>query len=87
MLLLVTYDSRCYKLPVVRSYNVLVFLPTEARSHFNGFKPLLETLVARKHNLTLVSPYPLSSIMDDGSPLPHYTHIKVEKITDGVIGM
>ncbi|XP_060850466.1 UDP-glycosyltransferase UGT5-like isoform X2 [Rhopalosiphum padi] len=55
-----------------RPYNILVFLPTETKSHFIGFKPLLETLVTRGHNLTLVSPFALSS------SLPHYTHIKVE---------
>lgn len=62
-----------------RPYNILVFLPTETKSHFIGFKPLLETLVNRGHNVTLVSPFALSS------PLPHYTHVKVE-VTENVAG-
>ncbi|XP_025408855.1 UDP-glucuronosyltransferase 2B30-like isoform X2 [Sipha flava] len=67
----------CSGLPNGKSSNILAFLPTETRSHFNGFKPLLETLVARGHNLTLVSPFPLSPVTDDGSPLL-YTHVQVE---------
>lgn len=67
----------CSGLPNVKFSNILAFLPTETRSHFNGFKPLLETLVARGHNLTLVSPFSLSSVTDDGLPLL-YTHVQVE---------
>lgn len=71
--------SSCYcsGLPNVRPSNILAFLPTETKSHFNGFKPLLEKLVARGHNLTLVSPFPLSPTADDGSPLL-YTHVRVD---------
>ncbi|XP_050423757.1 UDP-glycosyltransferase UGT5-like [Adelges cooleyi] len=53
--------------------NILVFLPTESKSHFNGFKPLLQTLVSRGHNLTLVSPLPL-----DKAEYP-YRHVQVEE--------
>ncbi|CAH1738734.1 unnamed protein product [Aphis gossypii] len=70
----------CHGLPNnTRPYNILVFLPTETKSHFIGFKPLLETLVTRGHNVTLVSPFALSS------PSSHYTHVKVE-ITENVAG-
>lgn len=55
-----------------RRYNILAFLPTEVRSHFMGFKPLLRALVAKGHNLTLVSPYPI------GDTQPSHTHIVVE---------
>lgn len=65
-----------------RPYNILVFLPTETKSHFIGFKPLLETLVTRGHNVTLVSPFALGS---GGALLPKYTHVKVE-ITENVAG-
>lgn len=65
-----------------RPYNILVFLPTETKSHFMGFQPLLETLVTRGHNVTLVSPFALGS---GGMALPYYTHVKVE-ITDNMGG-
>lgn len=58
--------------------NILAFLPTEGKSHFFGFKPLLETLVARGHKLTLVSPFPL-----DGAKFP-YRHVKVEQTLGGI---
>ncbi|XP_015369013.1 PREDICTED: UDP-glucuronosyltransferase 2C1-like isoform X2 [Diuraphis noxia] len=74
----------CCGLPnITRPYNILVFLPTETKSHFIGFKPLLETLVTRGHNVTLVSPFGLGS---GGTPLPKYTHVKVE-ITENVAAM
>lgn len=73
----------CYGLPNnTRPYNILAFLPTETKSHFIGFQPLLETLVTRGHNLTLVSPFALGS---SGIPSLNYTHVKVEinqKVTD-----
>ncbi|CAI6360786.1 unnamed protein product [Macrosiphum euphorbiae] len=65
-----------------RPYNILVFLPTETKSHFMGFQPLLETLVTRGHNVTLVSPFALGS---GGMALPYYTHVKVE-VTENVAG-
>lgn len=81
--LLLAVCSCCCGLPNnTRSYNILVFLPTETKSHFIGFRPLLETLVTRGHNVTLVSPFALGS---DGTPLPHYTHVKVD-ITENVAG-
>jgi glucuronosyltransferase len=56
----------------------LAFLPTEAKSHFFGFKPLLEALVNRGHNVTLVSPFSL-----DRAKLP-YRYVKVEKTLKGI---
>ncbi|XP_022179701.1 UDP-glucuronosyltransferase 2C1-like [Myzus persicae] len=53
--------------------SILAFLPTEGKSHFMGFKPLLETLVSRGHNVTLVAPFGL-----DGAKRP-YRHVKVEQ--------
>lgn len=61
------------QLPNEQPRNILAFLPTETRSHFNGFKSLLEALVARGHNLTLVSPYSLGP----NTSIP-YRHVRVE---------
>ncbi|VVC36156.1 UDP-glucuronosyl/UDP-glucosyltransferase [Cinara cedri] len=63
----------CYELPDASPSKILAFLPTETKSHFNGFKPLLGRLVARGHNLTLVSPYPLDSVANGW-----YTHVPVD---------
>ncbi|XP_025193262.1 UDP-glucuronosyltransferase 2C1-like isoform X2 [Melanaphis sacchari] len=79
-ILLLAVCSCCGLPNNTRPYNILAFLPAETKSHFMGFQPLLETLVTRGHNLTLVSPFSLSS------SLPHYTHIKVE-VTENVAGM
>lgn len=57
--------------------SILAFLPTEGKSHFMGFKPLLETLVSRGHNVTLVAPFGL-----DGAKRP-YRHVKVEQTLGG----
>jgi len=73
--LLLAVGYCCGLLNNTRPYNILVFLPTETKSHFMGFQPLLEKLVARGHNVTLVSPFALGS---GGTALPHYTHVKVE---------
>lgn len=77
MLLLIGFDCCCYGLPDAQPSNILVFLPTETKSHFNGFKPLLEALVVRGHNLTLVSPFPIGPVAKNGSTLS-YTYVKVE---------
>jgi len=61
----------------VKPLSILAFLPTEGKSHFMGFKPLLETLVSRRHNVTLVAPFEL-----DGAKRP-YRHVKVEKTLGG----
>jgi hypothetical protein len=63
--------------PPVKQLSILAFLPTEGKSHFMGFKPLLENLVSRGHNVTLVAPFPL-----DGAKRP-YRHVKVEKTMGG----
>ncbi|VVC36155.1 UDP-glucuronosyl/UDP-glucosyltransferase [Cinara cedri] len=73
--------SYCYELPDAKPSKILAFLPTETRSHFNGFKQLLQALVARGHDLTLVSPYPLDSTGEDGSILS-YKHVRVETINN-----
>lgn len=71
-------------LPNAHPSNILAFLPTETKSHFNGFKPLLEELVIRGHNLTLVSPYPLSSTAVDGSQLIYkYIQVETEEVKMG----
>jgi len=57
--------------------SILAFLPTEGKSHFMGFKPLLETLVSKGHNVTLVAPFAL-----DGAKRP-YRHVKVEQTLGG----
>jgi len=68
--------SEGLKLPT-KQLSILAFLPTESKSHFMGFKSLLETLVSRGHNVTLVAPFAL-----DGAKLP-YRHVKVEKTLAG----
>lgn len=76
LLFAVTSSSEGQKLPV-KQLSILAFLPTEGKSHFMGFKPLLETLVSRGHNVTLVAPFAL-----DGAKRP-YRHIKVESTIGG----
>lgn len=81
-MLLAGFWTSCSGIPDSPSYNILVFLPAEIKSHFNGFKPLLEALVARGHNLTLVSPFTLGSTNKGGPPLS-YTHVPVEITAKG----
>jgi len=69
-------SSEGLKLPE-KPLSILAFLPTEGKSHFIGFKPLLETLVSRGHNVTLVAPFAL-----DSAKRP-YRHVKVEKTLGG----
>lgn len=69
-------SSEGLKLPE-KPLSILAFLPTEGKSHFMGFKPLLETLVSRGHNVTLVAPFAL-----DGATRS-YRHVKVEKTLGG----
>jgi len=73
LLLFVARSSSEGQKPPVKQLSILAFLPTEGKSHFMGFKPLLETLVSRGHNVTLVAPFAL-----DGAKRP-YRHVKVEK--------
>lgn len=74
-----TYTEGRTMLPVPsKPSNILAFLPTEGKSHFFGFKPLLETLVNRGHNVTLVSPFSL-----DRAKLP-YRFVEVEKTLKGI---
>ncbi|KAL5233409.1 hypothetical protein ACI65C_000819 [Semiaphis heraclei] len=75
-LLLLFAEKSCsegQKLQQVKPLSILAFLPTEGKSHFMGFKPLLETLISRGHNVTLVAPFAL-----DGAKRP-YRHVKVEQ--------
>lgn len=79
-LLLLFAEKSCsegQKLQQVKPLSILAFLPTEGKSHFMGFKPLLETLISRGHNITLVAPFAL-----DGAKRP-YRHVKVEQTLGG----
>lgn len=63
--------------PPEKQINILAFLPSDGNGHFFGFKPLLEKLVTRGHNVTLVSPYELDNVKQS------YQYIKVEKSPPG----
>lgn len=52
--------------------NILVFLPTKARSHYGAFEPLLKELAVRGHNVTVLSPFSMKN------PPPSYHHVQVE---------
>lgn len=58
----------------VESANILVLEPLPARSHFKCFQPLLEKLIERGHNLTVMSGHSLNSQFES-----KYTHINTEK--------
>lgn len=66
-LLLTLFYNNC------NGYKILVVLTHPGKSHFFSFTPLIEELIKRGHNITLISPFKLNL-----SP-EHYTHIDLHK--------
>lgn len=59
----------------INGENILAVMPLPARSHFKSFQPLLEELVTRGHNLTLISGHKLA-----GNLQGKYRHIDVKHL-------
>lgn len=55
--------------PVIKSSNILVFLPSPWKSHVLAFKPLFLELANRGHNLTVVTQFPVEN------PPPNYQQV------------
>lgn len=52
------------------AYNYLLVLPTIARSHYNVGSALAKGLAAAGHQVTLVSPFPLKTPIQNINDLP-----------------
>lgn len=57
--------------------NILAVLPHLGKSHFNVFKPLVEELARRGHNVTVISHFPRSKNAKAKEPLPTYKDISL----------
>ncbi|XP_011700255.1 PREDICTED: UDP-glucuronosyltransferase 2B17-like [Wasmannia auropunctata] len=54
------------------------------KSHFDVFKPLLEELARRGHEITVVSYFPRSDSVKAKEPLPNYKDVNLANPKDGV---
>ncbi|CAG9788161.1 unnamed protein product [Diatraea saccharalis] len=69
--LLVTFLIGTFNLNIVYSLNILGIFPYEGKSHFFVFKPYLEELAKRGHNVTVISYFPQSD------PVENYNDISL----------
>lgn len=67
VLILILTTSVC--VPVIKSSNILVFLPSPWKSHTVSFQPLFLELAHRGHNVTVVTKFPIKD------PPLNYTQI------------
>lgn len=65
-----------YYAPVIKSSNILAFLPSPWKSHVVSFQPLFLELARRGHNVTVVSQFAISN------PPTTYTQVITEKGLD-----
>ncbi|XP_076297234.1 UDP-glucosyltransferase 2-like [Lasioglossum baleicum] len=63
-----------------RKLKILGVFPHPGKSHFDVFKPLLEELARRSHDLTVISYFPRSEKAKAAEPLPNYKDISL--VTD-----
>lgn len=61
--------------------NVLAMLPIAAKSHWNVLDSVLQTLVARGHNVTAVTPF-----LKD-APIANYTEVDTSRLTPSGVSM
>lgn len=63
---------------VVRDYansaQILAFMPIAAKSHWNVVDAVLQTLVARGHNVTAITPFPKKI------PVANYTELDMSQL-------
>lgn len=57
--------------------NILAVFPHLGKSHFDVFKPLVEELARRGHNITVISHFPRSESAKAKEPLPAYKDISL----------
>lgn len=55
--------------------HVLAMMPLAAKSHWNVMDAVLQTLVARGHNVTAVTPFPKNR------PVANYTEVDTSRLT------
>ena len=63
---------------IVFSAKILAFLPVPAKSHHIVFRPLLEELAHRGHQLTVVSPFPVEKPVSNITDI--YIHTQAEDV-------
>lgn len=63
------------------SYKILGLFPHPAKSHFEIFRPLVEALAEKGHNVTVVSPFPRKQ------PLKNYRDISLEGHIDTLVNV
>lgn len=61
---------------VIKSSNILVFVPSTFKSHVVSFQPLFLELTHRGHNLTVVTQFPVKN------PPINYTEIIIKSEVD-----
>jgi len=62
---------------VIRSSNILVFVPSSFKSHVVSFQPFFLELTHRGHNLTVVTQFPVKN-----PPTTNYTEIVIKHEVD-----
>lgn len=70
LLCAVQFSSTITASPV---YNILAILPFPGRSHYVAFKPILEKLAAKGHNVTVYSSFP------NATPVPNFKHVDLRR--------
>lgn len=78
LLLTILAVWNCFHVESLLASNILSVFPLPYFSHFKTFQPLLEEIVGRGHNLTLLSSFSL-----DDSFQSNYTLINLEKYCRG----
>lgn len=61
--------------------HVLALLPLAAKSHWNVLDSVLQTLVARGHSVTAVTPFL------KGTPVANYTEVDTSRLTPSGVSM
>lgn len=70
--------GRCH---YAHSAQILSLMPIAAKSHWNVVDAVLQTLVARGHNVTAVTPFP------KGRNVVNYTEVDVSRLIPSGIGV
>lgn len=68
----------CICAPIIKSSNILAFIPSPWKSHTIAFEPLFLELADRGHNLTVVTRFALKN------PPPNYRQVIVNYELDNI---
>ncbi|KOC70104.1 UDP-glucuronosyltransferase 2B20 [Habropoda laboriosa] len=66
-------------------FNILAIFAHPGKSHFDVFKPLLEELARRGHDLTVISHFPRSQKANAAEPLPTYKDVSLYNEKNGIL--